>query len=83
MKIEKLAIPEVLLLTPQQFADQRGVFVETWNAGRYADLGIPGPFIQDNQSTSTRRGTIRGLHMQVSPNVHPPSTMHPPGTMQE
>lgn len=69
MKIEKLAIPEVLLLTPQQFADQRGVFVETWNAGRYADLGIPGPFIQDNQSTSTRRGTIRGLHMQVSPNV--------------
>jgi dTDP-4-dehydrorhamnose 3,5-epimerase len=69
MKIETLAIPEVLLLTPQRFADSRGVFVETWNGARYADIGIPGPFVQDNQSVSIKRGTIRGLHMQVSPNI--------------
>ena len=69
MKTEALAIPEVLLLTPQQFADSRGVFVETWNAQRYADLGIAGSFVQDNQSLSVKRGTVRGLHLQVAPNA--------------
>jgi dTDP-4-dehydrorhamnose 3,5-epimerase len=69
MKVEALAIPEVLLLTPQQFTDARGVFVETWNAARFSALGIPGPFVQDNQSLSIRRGTVRGLHLQVAPNV--------------
>lgn len=69
MKVEALAIPEVLLLTPQQFADPRGIFVETWNAARYAAQGISGPFVQDNQSLSIRRGTVRGLHLQVRPNV--------------
>lgn len=69
MKTEALAIPEVLLLTPQKFSDSRGVFVETWNAQRYADLGIAGPFVQDNQSLSVKRGTVRGLHLQVAPNA--------------
>ncbi len=69
MKVEALTIPEVLLLTPQQFADSRGVFVETWHAARYAALGISGPFVQDNQSLSIKRGTVRGLHLQVAPNV--------------
>ena len=69
MKTESLAIPEVLLLTPRQFADSRGVFIETWNAERYAALGIPGPFVQDNQSLSVLRGTVRGLHLQVAPNA--------------
>ncbi len=59
----------MLLLTPQQFADSRGLFVETWNEARYAALGIPGPFVQDNQSLSIRQGTVRGLHLQVAPNV--------------
>ena len=69
MKAEPLAIPEVILLTPQQFADSRGIFVETWNEQRYAALGIPGPFVQDNQSLSIKRGTVRGLHLQLAPNV--------------
>ena len=69
MKAEPLAIPDVILLTPQQFADSRGVFVETWNSARYAALGIPGPFVQDNQSLSVKRGTVRGMHLQVAPNV--------------
>ena len=69
MNVEKLAVPDVLLLTPPRFRDPRGFFSETWNQGRYADLGIPGPFIQDNHAVSTARGVIRGLHCQIGPNA--------------
>ncbi len=69
MNAEPLAIPEVLLVTPQRFVDSRGFFSETWSARRYAALGIPGPFVQDNHSLSARRGTVRGLHLQVAPSV--------------
>jgi len=69
MNVERLAIPEVVLLTPPRFADQRGFFSETWSQRRYAALGIPGPFVQDNHSLSSRRGTVRGLHLQVAPSV--------------
>ena len=69
MKVEKLDIADVLLLTPRQFADSRGVFVETWNEARYVENGILGPFVQDNHSVSARTGTIRGLHLQVPPSV--------------
>ena len=69
MNVERLAIPEVLLLTPPRFGDQRGFFSETWGQRRYAALGIPSPFMQDNHSLSSRRGTVRGLHLQVAPSV--------------
>lgn len=69
MNIEKLSIPEVLLLTPPRFKDPRGFFSETWVQSRYADAGIPGPFIQDNHAVSTARGVVRGLHCQVGANV--------------
>lgn len=69
MKVEPLAIPEVLLVTPQRFGDKRGFFSETWNQTRFAAAGIPGPFIQDNHSLSEKRGTLRGLHCQVAPSV--------------
>ena len=69
MQTKRLAIPEVILITPRVFADQRGVFVETWNGPRYADIGIPGPFVQDNHSVSVTRGTVRGLHLQIAPYV--------------
>lgn len=69
MQAEPLAIPEVLLLTPPRFADARGFFSETWSQSRYAALGVPGPFVQDNHSLSARPGTIRGLHLQVAPSV--------------
>lgn len=59
----------MLLLTPRLFSDPRGVFVETWNAQRYAGLGIAGPFVQDNPSLSVKAGTIRGLHLQAAPGV--------------
>lgn len=69
MKTEALAIPEVLLVTPARFGDNRGFFSETWNAARYAAAGIEGPFIQDNHSLSAKRGTVRGLHCQIAPSV--------------
>lgn len=69
MKVERLAIPDVILLTPPRFGDSRGFFSETFNARRCAEAGIDVPFIQDNQSLSARRGTVRGLHCQIAPNV--------------
>jgi dTDP-4-dehydrorhamnose 3,5-epimerase len=69
MRVEKLDIPEVILFMPPRVADARGFFSETFNAGRFADAGVAGPFVQDNQSYSARSGTVRGLHCQVAPNV--------------
>ena len=69
MIVERLAIPDVLLLTPPRFSDPRGFFSETWNAVRFADAGIPGPFVQDNHAFSADRGVLRGLHCQIGPNA--------------
>ena len=69
MKVEPLAIPDVLLLSPPRYPDPRGFFSETWVQRRYAELGVPGPFVQDNHSYSAPRGVLRGLHAQIAPNV--------------
>jgi dTDP-4-dehydrorhamnose 3,5-epimerase len=69
MQAEHLAIADVILITPPHFADSRGHFFESWNAARHGAAGVPGPFVQDNQSYSAKRGTIRGLHCQIAPNV--------------
>jgi dTDP-4-dehydrorhamnose 3,5-epimerase len=69
VKVERLAIPDVILLTPPRFRDPRGFFSETWKQAQYADIGIPGPFIQDNHAVSTDRYVVRGLHLQVGPNA--------------
>jgi len=69
MNVERLALPGVLLLTPQRFIDPRGFFSETWSERRYASLGIAGPFVQDNFALSILAGTVRGLHMQIAPSV--------------
>ena len=69
MKAERLDIPDVILVTPPKFGDSRGFFSETFNAHRFAEAGITLPFLQDNQSLSARRGTIRGLHCQLEPHA--------------
>ena len=69
MNVERLAIPEVLLLTPPRYGDSRGWFSETFNASRMAAAGVVGEFVQDNQSMSAQVGTVRGLHCQIAPNV--------------
>lgn len=63
--VTPLAIPEVLLLQPRRFADARGYFVETFSRRQFEEAGIGCDFVQDNQSLSLRRGTVRGLHFQV------------------
>lgn len=63
MKVTKLEIPGALLIEPQLFGDQRGLFCETFHVQRYAEAGITDRFVQDNYSRSVR-GTLRGLHFQ-------------------
>lgn len=67
IKIEALAIPEVRLLTPQRFADERGFFCETYSAAKFKAAGIDADFVQDNHSLSVSAGTVRGLHYQSPP----------------
>jgi dTDP-4-dehydrorhamnose 3,5-epimerase len=63
MRVTETELPGVLLIEPDVFKDTRGFFLETYHADRYAAVGIPGPFVQDNHSHSVR-GTLRGLHAQ-------------------
>ena len=64
MKRIETTIPDVCLLEPTVFGDDRGHFYEAFNARTLAGLGVEGHFVQDNQSRS-RRGILRGLHYQV------------------
>jgi dTDP-4-dehydrorhamnose 3,5-epimerase len=64
LNITKTDLPEVLLLEPIAFPDERGWFIETYHAEKFRQLGLPHEFVQDNHSYS-RRGVIRGLHYQV------------------
>jgi dTDP-4-dehydrorhamnose 3,5-epimerase len=57
-------IPDVLLISPKLFSDDRGSFAETYQAARFAEIGIRDNFVQDNWSRSCR-GTLRGLHYQL------------------
>lgn len=56
-------IPDVLVISPQVFGDDRGYFLEVWHRVRYQGHGLPETFVQDNVSRSVR-GTLRGLHLQ-------------------
>ncbi|HWG05265.1 MAG TPA: dTDP-4-dehydrorhamnose 3,5-epimerase [Beijerinckiaceae bacterium] len=64
-----LAIPDVILVEPRKFSDPRGFFMETYSAPAFREFGIDCTFVQDNQSLSTRRGTLRGLHFQTPPHA--------------
>ena len=64
MHVERLALPEVVLIEPKVFGDDRGFFYESWNARAFAQAGIDAAFVQDNHSRS-RRGVLRGLHYQI------------------
>ena len=64
MQITPTALPDVLLVVPKVFGDERGFFFESWNRRAFADGGIDVDFVQDNHSRS-RRGVLRGLHYQI------------------
>jgi dTDP-4-dehydrorhamnose 3,5-epimerase len=67
VNIEALAIPDVKLITPSIFKDERGFFSETFNVQTLASLSISEAFVQDNHSLSVPRGVVRGLHFQIPP----------------
>jgi dTDP-4-dehydrorhamnose 3,5-epimerase len=64
MKKIDTAIPDVLLLEPRVFGDDRGFFYESWNKKTLASVGLDVDFVQDNHSKS-QRGVLRGLHYQI------------------
>ena len=64
MKFIPTAIPDVVIVEPRVFGDERGFFLESWNEKTFADAGLPLKFVQDNHSLSSR-GTLRGLHYQM------------------
>lgn len=64
LRVEPMAIPEVLRLTPSVFGDARGFFLETFNRELFAAAGLPTEWAQDNHSRSAR-GVLRGLHYQL------------------
>jgi len=67
-EFEPLAIPEVILIKPKVFSDERGFFLETYKKSEFKRAGIPYEFIQDNHSASNK-GVLRGLHYQKKPAV--------------
>jgi dTDP-4-dehydrorhamnose 3,5-epimerase len=63
MTVSETAIPDLKLITPRRFNDDRGFFQQTYQYEQYAEAGITARFVQDNWSRSTR-GVLRGLHYQ-------------------
>jgi len=64
MRVIASALPDVKLIEPRVFGDERGFFFESWNRRALAEAGIDVDFVQDNHSRS-RQGVLRGLHYQV------------------
>ena len=64
MKVTPTALPDVLLLEPRVFSDDRGFFFESWNKRALAAAGLDVEFVQDNHSRSLRN-VLRGLHYQI------------------
>lgn len=67
MKIIDTNIPEVKIIEPQVFGDNRGWFYESYSYEKLKELGIPTVFVQDNRSYSKEKGTLRGIHFQKNP----------------
>jgi dTDP-4-dehydrorhamnose 3,5-epimerase len=64
MKITPTRIPDVKLIEPKVFGDERGFFMEVWNEQAFCKAGINATFVQDNHSRSVKN-TLRGLHYQI------------------
>ena len=67
MKKIETNIPGIWIIEPQVFGDHRGYFMETYSTASFAAIGIDTVFVQDNQSFTTQKGTLRGIHFQNAP----------------
>ena len=65
MKIIDTQIPDVKIIEPDIFGDHRGYFMETWSVNKYEELNVVP--VQDNESFTAKKGTLRGLHCQLDP----------------
>jgi dTDP-4-dehydrorhamnose 3,5-epimerase len=63
VRLIETGLPGLVVIEPVVHGDRRGFFMESWHAGRYRALGLPGSFVQSNLSRSAE-GVIRGLHYQ-------------------
>lgn len=63
MNVVETAIPDLKIIEPRVFGDDRGFFLESWNRKTFAELGLDLDFVQDNHSRSAA-GVLRGLHFQ-------------------
>ncbi len=61
------SIDGVVVVEPEVHGDGRGFLIETFSEPAWREFGIEGPFVQENHSRSTRKGTLRGLHFQTEP----------------
>ena len=66
MELLPTAIPEVVIIKPDVFRDERGYFMETFHREKFQAMGIETQFTQDNESLS-QKGVLRGLHFQLEP----------------
>ena len=64
MRVTPTALPDVLLIEPRVYGDERGFFFESWNRRAFAEAGIEAEFVQDNHSRSGHN-VLRGLHYQI------------------
>lgn len=67
MKRIETKLSGVCILEPQVFGDLRGYFMETYSVNGMAEVGITNVFVQDNQSFTAKKGTLRGIHFQNTP----------------
>lgn len=67
MEVQATSIPEVKIIKPKRYGDDRGFFSETYNRKAWAEAGIDLEFVQDNHSLSVNKGIVRGLHFQAPP----------------
>ena len=67
MKVIETDLKDVFIIEPQVFGDARGWFMETWSQRKMEAVGLNVNFVQDNQSFSAVKGTLRGLHYQLNP----------------
>ncbi|MGL4663253.1 MAG: dTDP-4-dehydrorhamnose 3,5-epimerase [Culicoidibacterales bacterium] len=69
MKVVKTKIQDLVIIEPDVFGDHRGWFSETYNKEKFEAEGLFYEFVQDNQSYSATKGTLRGLHYQLAPKA--------------
>ncbi len=69
MKVIKTDIKDLLIIEPQVFGDSRGWFFESYSRRKLQEQGLECDFVQDNQSYSSQKGTLRGLHFQLNPKA--------------